>query len=184
MDQIPIAQSEAMYSALFRQGKDAEFVTYWGALHSVTSPGDVRNVYARIFQFLDEHLGRSPNSALAGRQGVGYPRLPMPDPRLHGNRADQVVCGVLNDEMMGIERLAPAPRGQGHRRHRERHPTDRSKDVEAAGHQLGEIDAQVAFGSAVQHALGNAFSEDGALEGAVIASAGELPALGYRGKSP
>lgn len=58
-DQIPIAQSEAMYAALFRQGKDAVFVTYFGALHTLTSPGDVRDVYVRLFAFLDEHLGHA-----------------------------------------------------------------------------------------------------------------------------
>lgn len=56
-DSLPMAQSEAMYSALFRQGKDALMVTYWGALHSITSPGDIRDVYRRTFRFLDEHLG-------------------------------------------------------------------------------------------------------------------------------
>lgn len=57
MDPIPHAGSEAMYSALFRQGKDAMLVTYWGALHGLTIPGDVRDVYARTFAFFDEHLG-------------------------------------------------------------------------------------------------------------------------------
>jgi dipeptidyl aminopeptidase/acylaminoacyl peptidase len=57
MDPVPIAGSEAMYSALFRQGKDALFVTYWGELHAPTSPGDVRDIYARTFKFLDERLG-------------------------------------------------------------------------------------------------------------------------------
>lgn len=58
-DQIPLAQSEAMYSALFRQGKDAELVTYFGALHTLTSPGDLRDAYARIFAFLDEHFAEA-----------------------------------------------------------------------------------------------------------------------------
>lgn len=56
MDLLPIAQSEAMYSALFRQGKDALLVTYWGAVHEPTAPGDVRDLYERTFRFLDEHL--------------------------------------------------------------------------------------------------------------------------------
>jgi dipeptidyl aminopeptidase/acylaminoacyl peptidase len=56
-DGIPLAGSEAIYSALFRQNKDALFVIYWGANHAVTSPGDVRDVYERTFRFLDEHLG-------------------------------------------------------------------------------------------------------------------------------
>jgi dipeptidyl aminopeptidase/acylaminoacyl peptidase len=55
-DVVPSAGSEAMYSALFRQGKDAILVTYWGAQHSVDSPGDVRDVYARTFAFLDAYL--------------------------------------------------------------------------------------------------------------------------------
>lgn len=55
-DSVPMAGSEAMYSALFRQGKDALFVTYWGADHHVASPGDVRDVWARTFDFLDTHL--------------------------------------------------------------------------------------------------------------------------------
>ncbi len=59
-DQIPLTQSEAMYSALFRQGKDAQLVTYHGALHTVTSPGDIRDMYARIFAFLDDRLGGPP----------------------------------------------------------------------------------------------------------------------------
>jgi dienelactone hydrolase len=58
LDTIPSAGSEAMYSALFRQGKDAMLVTYWGAVHELTSPGDLRDVYGRTFQFLDEHLAR------------------------------------------------------------------------------------------------------------------------------
>ncbi len=59
-DSVPIAGSEAMFSALFRQGKDALFVTYWGADHHVASPGDVRDVWARTFDFLDAHLRSSP----------------------------------------------------------------------------------------------------------------------------
>jgi dipeptidyl aminopeptidase/acylaminoacyl peptidase len=56
LDPIAMTQSQAMYSALFRQGKDAMLVTYWGANHAVTAPGDVRDVWARTFRFLDEHL--------------------------------------------------------------------------------------------------------------------------------
>ena len=55
-DALPVYQSEAMYSALFRQGKDALLVTYWAAQHGLTSPGDVRDAYARMFDFLDRHL--------------------------------------------------------------------------------------------------------------------------------
>jgi len=62
-DSVPIAGSEAMYSALFRQGKDALLVTYWGADHKPTSPGDIRDVWARTFAFLDAHLAPAPRPA-------------------------------------------------------------------------------------------------------------------------
>ncbi|WP_293679403.1 prolyl oligopeptidase family serine peptidase [uncultured Phenylobacterium sp.] len=59
-DPLSVAQSEAMYSALFRQDKDAMLVVYWGAGHQPTSPGDVADVWARTFAFLDEHLPFTP----------------------------------------------------------------------------------------------------------------------------
>lgn len=46
-------QSEAMFSALYRQGRDAQLVTYWGEGHAILSPGNVRDLYGRIFDFLD-----------------------------------------------------------------------------------------------------------------------------------
>lgn len=55
-DALPVYQSEAMYSALFRQGKDALLVTYWAGQHGLMIPGDVRDAYARTFGFLDRHL--------------------------------------------------------------------------------------------------------------------------------
>jgi len=65
IDVLPIAQSEAMYSALFRQGKDALLVTYWGAVHEPTAPGDVRDIYARTFRFLDAHFAPVTGAAAA-----------------------------------------------------------------------------------------------------------------------
>jgi dipeptidyl aminopeptidase/acylaminoacyl peptidase len=82
-DQIPYAGSQAMFSALFRQGKDAQLVTYWGADHMNVSPGDVRDVWARTFQFLDAHLGAAstsgpPTGNLAHVPANGAPRPPQP----------------------------------------------------------------------------------------------------------
>ena len=71
-DGLSVAQSEAMYSALFRQGKDALLLVYWGALHAPSSPGDVRDVYAQTFRFLDDHLGVSGD--------VGRSSSPEPGP--------------------------------------------------------------------------------------------------------
>jgi dipeptidyl aminopeptidase/acylaminoacyl peptidase len=55
-DAVPLTQSEAMFSALYRQDKDAILVTYWGEGHAFTSPGNVRDLFARAFSFLDAHF--------------------------------------------------------------------------------------------------------------------------------
>lgn len=55
-DSIELAQSEAMFAALFRQSKDAMLLTYWGESHGFASPGNIRDLYARAFAFLDAHL--------------------------------------------------------------------------------------------------------------------------------
>lgn len=82
-DQIPYAGSQAMFSALFRQGKDAQFVTYWAADHMNVSPGDVRDVWARTFDFLDAHLGTAAATTdrPSGRPAPGLANgAPMPPP--------------------------------------------------------------------------------------------------------
>lgn len=58
-DFVSIVQGEQIFSALYRQGKDAQFVTYFGEEHGLVSPANIRDCYARIFAFLDEQLGRS-----------------------------------------------------------------------------------------------------------------------------
>lgn len=83
-DRIPYAGSQAMFSALFRQGKDAQLVTYWAADHMTVSPGDVRDVWARTFTFLDAHLGMTPatNGPPIASPGPApasaAPRTPLP----------------------------------------------------------------------------------------------------------
>ncbi|MBI1196737.1 MAG: prolyl oligopeptidase family serine peptidase [Phenylobacterium sp.] len=85
-DGLPLAQSEAMYSALYRQGKDALLLVYWAAMHAPVSPGDVRDVYARTFAFLDDQLGPTLTSDAgpAANPGPGSastaPRPPSPSP--------------------------------------------------------------------------------------------------------
>lgn len=84
-DGLSVTQSEAMYSALFRQGKDAQLVIYWGAMHMPSAPGDVRDIYARTFAFLDDQLGPVSSlgtpSASPGRTSASAaptPRSPPP----------------------------------------------------------------------------------------------------------
>lgn len=63
-DGLSAAQSEAMYSALFRQGKDALLLIYWGAMHAPSSPGDIRDVYDQTFRFLDARFARGPTGGV------------------------------------------------------------------------------------------------------------------------
>jgi dipeptidyl aminopeptidase/acylaminoacyl peptidase len=79
LDPIPHEGSEAMYSALFRQGKDAMLVTYWGAMHGLSSPGDVRDMYSRIFDFFDRRLiGDVPHPASPGVASASTGPTPPP----------------------------------------------------------------------------------------------------------
>lgn len=56
MDKDP-GQLADMFGALFRQDKDALSVFYPGEGHVFQSPANVADYYARIFAFLDEHIG-------------------------------------------------------------------------------------------------------------------------------
>ena len=45
-------QSQAMCSALYRQGKDAQLVVYWGEGHNTASPANIRDRYRTILSWL------------------------------------------------------------------------------------------------------------------------------------
>lgn len=55
-DYAPIEQAEQLFSALFRQDKDAQLVTYWGEGHVIGSPANLKDFYARVIDFLRENL--------------------------------------------------------------------------------------------------------------------------------
>ncbi|RRN63454.1 S9 family peptidase [Caulobacter sp. 602-1] len=52
-----ISQSQSMFAALYRQTKNAILVTYRGEGHVVLGPGNVRDQYRRLFDFLRETIG-------------------------------------------------------------------------------------------------------------------------------
>lgn len=56
LDGSHLGQAEEMFSALYRQGKDAILLTYWGELHVFASPGNLRDFYQRALAFTAEHL--------------------------------------------------------------------------------------------------------------------------------
>lgn len=59
-DFSPLGQAEQLFSALFRQGKDAQLVTYWGEGHVVASPANLADLYRRVIAFLRDNLRPSP----------------------------------------------------------------------------------------------------------------------------
>jgi dipeptidyl aminopeptidase/acylaminoacyl peptidase len=62
-DFVPLQQAEAYYTALYRLGRCARLVRYWGEGHVVESPANVRDLWGQVFAWLDEHLPVPPKSA-------------------------------------------------------------------------------------------------------------------------
>jgi len=60
VDGVNIGQSEEFYKALYRQGKRARFVRYWGDDHVITNPANARNMWGHILNWLKEN-GCPPN---------------------------------------------------------------------------------------------------------------------------
>jgi dipeptidyl aminopeptidase/acylaminoacyl peptidase len=60
LDWVPIEQSEELFIALYRQGKRAEFVRYWGEDHVPDSPANMKDMWQRIYDWLDSFIGPEP----------------------------------------------------------------------------------------------------------------------------
>lgn len=56
LDFASISQSEKMFSAMFRQGRDAKFVRYWGEGHNIASPANISDLWYRLMAWYDLHL--------------------------------------------------------------------------------------------------------------------------------
>lgn len=56
LDLISMSNSEKMFSALFRQGRDAKFVRYWGEGHNIASPANISDLWYRLMAWYDLHL--------------------------------------------------------------------------------------------------------------------------------
>ena len=66
LDAVSITQGEELFTALYREGKRARFVRYWGEEHELASPANIRDVWNRIYEWLDAFLGTSvPAGAVA-----------------------------------------------------------------------------------------------------------------------
>jgi dipeptidyl aminopeptidase/acylaminoacyl peptidase len=68
MDFVGIEQGEEFFSAMYRLGKPAKFVRYWGEGHVIErSPANVRDMWRRIFGWFDEHFALDQRSASTDR---------------------------------------------------------------------------------------------------------------------
>ena len=57
-DFMPTGQAEAVFSALYRQNKDAVLLTYLGEAHTLVSPANIRDMTDRTLGWLREVLAR------------------------------------------------------------------------------------------------------------------------------
>src|SRR5262249_5668128 len=54
MDTVPLQQGEEFFTALYRQGKRARFIRYWGEDHILDSPANIRDFWMQAYAWLDE----------------------------------------------------------------------------------------------------------------------------------
>jgi len=67
LDYVAIQQGEEFFNSLYRQGKRAEFVRYWGEGHVLESPANIRDMWQRIEAWLDTtgNLARAGDGSFA-----------------------------------------------------------------------------------------------------------------------
>ncbi len=70
-DFVRLSQAQAMFAALYRQGKDAELVTYFGEGHIVSSPANLRDMYRRMIAWLRDKHGAGLQTPIEGAIGEG-----------------------------------------------------------------------------------------------------------------
>jgi dipeptidyl aminopeptidase/acylaminoacyl peptidase len=65
MDYVAIQQGEEFFNSLYRRGKRAKFVRYWGEGHVLESPANIRDMWKRIFDWFDEFsTSKSPDATV------------------------------------------------------------------------------------------------------------------------
>jgi dipeptidyl aminopeptidase/acylaminoacyl peptidase len=57
LDAIPMQQGEEFFTALYRLGRPATFVRYWGEGHILGSPANVRDFWRRVGDWFGKYLG-------------------------------------------------------------------------------------------------------------------------------
>ncbi len=54
LDYVAMQQGEEFFTSLYRQGKRAKFVRYWGEGHVLSSPANIRDMWKQIFAWMEE----------------------------------------------------------------------------------------------------------------------------------
>lgn len=80
LDFVPMRQAEAMFSALYRQGKHVRLITYWGEKHHVWSPANILDKYRQIFGWLDTTLSEPGDVTQPASFPMSGPRTRTPPP--------------------------------------------------------------------------------------------------------
>jgi dipeptidyl aminopeptidase/acylaminoacyl peptidase len=68
LDYVGMEHGEEFFTALYRMGRRAEFVRYWGEGHVLQSPANIRDLWSRVFAWFDSfHPGPGNASPAAAR---------------------------------------------------------------------------------------------------------------------
>jgi dipeptidyl aminopeptidase/acylaminoacyl peptidase len=71
LDYVAMQQGEEFFKALYRQGKRARFIRYWGEDHVFTSPANIHDMWKQIFAWFDEFGGPAKGAASGGGGAAG-----------------------------------------------------------------------------------------------------------------
>ncbi len=97
-DVVPIEQAEEFFRGLYRQGKRADFLRYWGEGHNFNNPANIRDLWHRMLAWFDEFgdISRDPQGNLifegdrVKSRGGQVPLKPEDFQRLDQARKEQV----------------------------------------------------------------------------------------------
>ncbi|HYR09403.1 MAG TPA: prolyl oligopeptidase family serine peptidase, partial [Longimicrobium sp.] len=60
MDSVPLTEGEQVFTHLYRMGRRARFVRYWGEAHDFGSPANIRHLWNEVGAWFDAHLRDAP----------------------------------------------------------------------------------------------------------------------------
>lgn len=66
LDYVALQQGEEFFMSLYRQGKRAKFVRYWGEGHVLESPANIRDMWRQVFDWFGSFPSSAPADANSG----------------------------------------------------------------------------------------------------------------------